>query len=96
MAKWFAQMTDATPFVLKKADSNRGNHVFVVHSRAEFYAKLRSQCTASSKSEGHDWVLQRYVKAPLLLYGRKNHLRAYIVAVGNDFWMYKVTGTPGL
>ena len=89
-------MTDATPFVLKKADSDRGNHVFIVHSRAEFYAKLRSQCTAVSETGGLDWVLQRYVEAPLLLYGRKNHLRAYIVALGNRFWMYKVTGVPKL
>ena len=31
----------------------------------------------------HEWVVQRYVQRPLLVDGRKWHVRAYVVAVGN-------------
>ena len=69
--------TTATAWMLKPSVTNQAQGIAVARSRAE----VRQSLAASP--DLREWVLQRYVQRPLLVDGRKFHLRVYVLAVGN-------------
>jgi tubulin--tyrosine ligase len=67
--------TAAPVWILKGSTTNKGAGIFIVH----LYEQVVDICW--SESDIREWVLQRYIAAPLLLNRRKFHIRAYAVAV---------------
>ena len=63
-------------FILKPSLTNKGADVAVLSTLTDVAAAVRRE-----RSLGQ-WVLQRYVDRPLLLEGRKFHLRVYVLADG--------------
>lgn len=71
---------DAQPpqlWILKPSVTNKGAEVQVVRGFATVRAVLRAW------PDAREWVLQAYVARPLLFQGKKFHLRAYVLAVGD-------------
>jgi tubulin--tyrosine ligase len=67
---------DSEPiWILKPSTNNKGAGIQIVH----LYEQLVDICW--SEPDIREWVLQRYISAPLLLRRRKFHIRAYVVAV---------------
>lgn len=64
-------------WILKPSVTNKGAEVQVVRDYATVRATLRAW------PDAREWVLQSYVAQPLLFQGRKFHLRAYVLAVGD-------------
>jgi tubulin--tyrosine ligase len=67
----------ATAWMLKPSVTNQAKGIVVARSRDEVCEAL------AAAPELREWVLQRYVQRPLLVDGRKFHLRVYVLAVGN-------------
>jgi tubulin---tyrosine ligase len=65
------------PWILKPSVSNKGAEVQVVGDFADVRDTLRAW------PDAREWVLQAYVARPVLFQGRKFHLRAYVLAVGD-------------
>lgn len=64
-------------WILKPSVTNKGAEVLVVRD----FAPVRD--TLLTWQDVREWVLQAYVARPLLFQGRKFHLRAYVLAVGD-------------
>ncbi len=65
-------------WLLKPSMTNQGRGI-VVFNKLETLVSALSQ---EGADEVREWVLQRYIRRPLLCGGRKFHLRAYALAVG--------------
>ena len=63
-------------WILKPSNTNKGAGIDILYT----YEELFDYCL--SEPDIREWVLQRYVDRPLLLSGRKFHIRAYALAVG--------------
>lgn len=68
-------------WVAKASNANRGEHLHLAHSPDEVVDLVRKAAL-----EGDDkiveWVVQRYIHPPVLLHGRKFHLRAHVLVSG--------------
>jgi hypothetical protein len=64
-------------WILKPSVTNKGAEVQVVRDFATVRSVLRAW------PDAREWVLQSYVARPLLFQGKKFHLRAYVLAVGD-------------
>lgn len=64
-------------WILKPSVTNKGAEVQVVRAFDAVRATLRAW------PDAREWVLQAYVARPLLFQGKKFHLRAYVLAVGD-------------
>jgi len=65
-------------WIAKPSMTNQARGIFVFNSLASFCDAMR----AEGADEVREWVLQRYIHRPLLVSGRKFHLRVYALAVG--------------
>lgn len=63
-------------WILKPSTTNKGLGINILYT----YEELFDYCL--EEPDIREWVLQRYVDRPLLLRGRKFHIRAYALAVG--------------
>ncbi|KAL7563750.1 hypothetical protein ACA910_020436 [Epithemia clementina (nom. ined.)] len=68
--------TTPPTWILKGSTVNKGAGIYLVH----IYEQIVDICW--SEDSIREWVLQRYIDPPLLLGGRKFHIRAYVLAVG--------------
>eukprot|EP00936_MAST-01D_sp_MAST-1D-sp1_P001687 g1687.t1 len=69
--------SNADIWILKPSVTNQANGIAIVRTQTELLTAL------SGALELREWVLQQYIQRPLLLRGRKFHLRVYALAVGN-------------
>ncbi|CAM9664988.1 unnamed protein product, partial [Heterosigma akashiwo] len=79
LADAYEEMARAGPgarWILKASVANKGAEIFLVERPRQLRAAVLAW------PDLREWVLQRYVEAPLLLGGRKFHVRAYVLAVG--------------
>eukprot|EP00937_MAST-01D_sp_MAST-1D-sp2_P002412 g2412.t1 len=67
----------APAWILKPSITNQARGIAIVRSRGELLRALHE--TADMR----EWVLQRYLHRPLLVDGRKFHLRVYVLVVGS-------------
>ena len=65
-------------WILKPSMTNQGRGILVFNRLAQLVAAL----SVDGADEVREWVLQRYIRRPLLVGGRKFHLRVYALAVG--------------
>ena len=74
-------------WVLKGSEANRGEQIhFVDVGKADGLPNIQRVLGDSLPGT---WVLQRYVRRPRLLQGRKFHLRIHALAVGDlDLYMH--------
>ncbi|RQM09035.1 hypothetical protein DD237_000505 [Peronospora effusa] len=63
-------------WIMKPSATNKGAEVNVVKD----FEKLRS--IVNEWTDIREWVVQEYIERPLLLRGRKFHIRVYVLAVG--------------
>ncbi|KAI9921301.1 hypothetical protein PsorP6_002690 [Peronosclerospora sorghi] len=63
-------------WIMKPSATNKGAEVNVIKD----FKKLRS--IVNEWTDIREWVVQEYIKRPLLLRGRKFHIRVYVLAVG--------------
>jgi hypothetical protein len=63
-------------YILKPSTSNKGEGIILVYCFEQVVAHLEENC------DDREWVLQRYLANPMLLGGRKFHIRAYVLCVG--------------
>ena len=64
-------------WIIKPSITNQAVGIAVIDSCAGLRACLEAA------PDLREWVAQRYVERPLLIRGRKFHLRAYVLCVGN-------------
>ena len=65
-----------TTWIMKPSATNKGAEVNVVKD----FEKLQS--IVNEWTDIREWVVQEYIERPLLLRGRKFHIRVYVLAVG--------------
>ena len=71
--------TDGTEWwILKPSMTNQARGILVFNHLAQ----LRAALCEEGAEDVREWVLQRYIHPPLLVGGRKFHLRVYALAVG--------------
>lgn len=63
-------------WIMKPSATNKGAEVVVV----ENFAKLRA--VVNEWTDIREWVVQEYISRPLLVRGRKFHIRVYVLALG--------------
>lgn len=63
-------------WIMKPSATNKGAEVNVITT----FAKLRQ--VIGDWTDIREWVLQEYIQRPLLLRGRKFHIRVYVLALG--------------
>ncbi|CAH0477797.1 unnamed protein product [Peronospora belbahrii] len=63
-------------WIMKPSATNKGAEVSVITD----FQKLRS--IVNEWTDIREWVVQEYIERPLLLRGRKFHIRVYVLAVG--------------
>ncbi|KAG3119297.1 hypothetical protein PI124_g2848 [Phytophthora idaei] len=63
-------------WIMKPSATNKGAEVNVIKD----FKKLRS--IVNEWTDIREWVVQEYIQRPLLLRGRKFHIRVYVLAVG--------------
>ncbi|KAG3016267.1 hypothetical protein JG687_00002536 [Phytophthora cactorum] len=63
-------------WIMKPSATNKGAEVNVIKN----FKKLRS--IVNEWTDIREWVVQEYIQRPLLLRGRKFHIRVYVLAVG--------------
>ncbi|KAF4324270.1 hypothetical protein BBO99_00000916 [Phytophthora kernoviae] len=63
-------------WIMKPSATNKGAEVNVVKD----FSKLRG--IVNEWTDIREWVVQEYIQRPLLLRGRKFHIRVYVLAVG--------------
>jgi len=66
-------------FVAKASNANRGEHLFVARTVDDVVHAVRPGVLDEGVSE---WVVQRYIAPPLLIHGRKFHVRTHFVVSG--------------
>lgn len=66
-------------WVAKASTANRGEHLYVGRTADEVVAAMQPAALGQGIVE---WVVQRYVAPPLLLEGRKFHIRAHLLVSG--------------
>lgn len=71
----FLEKQDWT-WILKPSVVNKGLGIQIVRNWDEFIAALESA------HDIREWVLQKYISNPLLIYGHKFHIRTYVLCVG--------------
>lgn len=79
-----AVSSSGSQWVLKASEADRGDGVFFLDGarpRPEVEALVAAALGSSPQQQL--WVIQRYVQRPLLLRGRKFHLRVMVLAVGD-------------
>ncbi|EEY69400.1 uncharacterized protein PITG_05632 [Phytophthora infestans T30-4] len=67
---------ESNTWIMKPSATNKGAEVNVVKD----FKKLRS--IVNEWTDIREWVVQEYIQRPLLLRGRKFHIRVYVLAVG--------------
>lgn len=72
---------DHPTWVAKASNANRGEHLYLASSVDELVASVRSAALEGDEKI-IEWVVQRYIHPPLLLHGRKFHLRAHLLLSG--------------
>ena len=65
-------------FILKPSMANQTRGIVVFDTIAALQTALQEE----GAEDVREWVIQRYIAAPLLVGGRKFHLRAYLLCVG--------------
>ncbi|RLN87612.1 hypothetical protein BBJ28_00005249 [Nothophytophthora sp. Chile5] len=68
--------TENKTWIMKPSATNKGAEVNVVTS----FTKLRG--IVNEWTDIREWVVQEYIQRPLLLRGRKFHIRVYVLALG--------------
>uniref|UniRef100_M4BXS8 Tubulin-tyrosine ligase n=1 Tax=Hyaloperonospora arabidopsidis (strain Emoy2) TaxID=559515 RepID=M4BXS8_HYAAE len=68
--------TETKTWIMKPSATNKGAEVNVIKD----FQKLRT--IVNEWTDIREWVVQEYMERPLLLRGRKFHIRAYVLAVG--------------
>ncbi|KAE8895625.1 hypothetical protein PF005_g186 [Phytophthora fragariae] len=68
--------TEDKTWIMKPSATNKGAEVNVIKD----FKKLRS--IVNEWTDIREWVVQEYIQRPLLLRGRKFHIRVYVLAVG--------------
>mmetsp|Transcript_13004 Transcript_13004/g.17125 ORF Transcript_13004/g.17125 Transcript_13004/m.17125 type:complete len:505 (+) Transcript_13004:133-1647(+) len=63
-------------WILKPSVANKGAEIFLITEPHEVKQAILQW------PDMREWVLQKYIERPLLVSGRKFHIRAYILAVG--------------
>ena len=77
---WFA--TTGGAWVLKRSESNRGEDIFFVRSESPEDRLEAERLLAADRGGESPWVLQRYIKRPMLVDGDfKFHLRVMVLAI---------------
>jgi len=72
-------------WIAKPSMTNQARGIFIFNRLEEFVAAMQLEDAADVR----EWVLQRYVHPPLLVGGRKFHLRLYALAVGSlTVWVW--------
>lgn len=71
-----AGQKDGKKWIMKPSATNKGAEVNVVSS----FAKLRA--IINEWTDIREWVVQDYIARPLLVRGRKFHIRVYVLALG--------------
>jgi tubulin--tyrosine ligase len=71
-----AGQADAKKWIMKPSATNKGAEVSVVTS----FAQLRA--IVNEWTDIREWVVQDYIARPLLVRGRKFHIRVYVLALG--------------
>ncbi|CEG40037.1 tubulin tyrosine ligase [Plasmopara halstedii] len=68
--------SESKTWIMKPSATNKGAEVNLIRD----FQKLRS--IVNEWTDIREWVVQEYIERPLLLRGRKFHIRAYVLAVG--------------
>ena len=77
---WFA--TTGGAWVLKRSESNRGEDIFFVRCESPEDRLEAERLLAADRGGESPWVLQRYIKRPMLVDGDfKFHLRVMVLAI---------------
>lgn len=81
LADWPAPQfaVEGPAWVAKASTANRGERLFVAHTAEEVVAQLRPVALEEGVVE---WVVQQYVRPPLLIHGRKFHIRVHFLVSG--------------
>lgn len=88
---------DRQVFILKPSMIDKASNLFIFDTRDQLFEFLDSRFDEAFEDEDlgdvrhlREWVIQRYIDRPLLVSGRKFHLRAYVVAYGAcDVFLYR-------
>jgi len=66
-------------WIAKASVANRGEHLYLAHSVDDVIQAVRPAALETGLVE---WVIQRYIARPLLLHGRKFHIRSHLLVSG--------------
>eukprot|EP00210_Caulerpa_lentillifera_P004046 g3859.t1 len=70
-------MTHGEHWIAKPSIINQGKEVFIFNNTQTLEAGIKQT------PELQEWVIQRYIHPPLLIWGRKFHIRVYVLCIGN-------------
>ena len=80
-------------YIVKPIKSNQGIGNKVFKGTLEIPDYLQSQKNTffykSKKNGENQWIIQKYIENPLLLNGKKFHIRWYVLLIGSNVYMYE-------
>ena len=71
-------------WIVKPPDSNQGRGIRVFSSLSKIKKFVSAPSPHEVKAEGKEWVVQKYLESPMLLWGRKFDLRIWVLVTPND------------